>query len=118
MDKVLQRLVYLYAPDQIELATSSNEVKQIIENFKIKKNIIQNPKKIKIPICCDQEYALDLTSLSNKLNISTGSLIVHAWTCKSWLWQKLTNFSFIIFNKIIYIFLKFYLSKSFVNFIG
>ena len=32
-----------------------NEVKQIIENFKIKKNIIQNPKKIKNQICCDQE---------------------------------------------------------------
>ena len=30
----IQRLVYLYAPDQIELATSSNEVKQIIETGK------------------------------------------------------------------------------------
>ena len=30
----IQRLVYLYAPNQIELATSSNEVKQIIETGK------------------------------------------------------------------------------------
>ena len=30
----IQRLVYLYAPDQIELARSSNEVKQIIEKGK------------------------------------------------------------------------------------
>ncbi len=55
--------------------TTYNEVKQIIENFKIKKNIIQNPKKIKIPICCDQEYALDLTSLSNKLKISENKIL-------------------------------------------
>jgi len=30
----IQRLVYLYAPDQIELATSSNKVRQIIETGK------------------------------------------------------------------------------------
>ena len=30
----IQRLVYLYAPDQIELATSSHEIKQIIEKGK------------------------------------------------------------------------------------
>ena len=45
--------------------TNYNEVKEIIENLQIKSDSHQNSKKIKIPICCDQEYALDLIPLSN-----------------------------------------------------
>jgi len=55
--------------------TNYNEIKKILENLKITKNNYENPKKIKIPICCDQEYALDLISLSNKLKISENKII-------------------------------------------
>ena len=55
--------------------TNYNEIKKILENLKIIKNNYENPKKIKIPICCDQEYALDLISLSNKLKISENEII-------------------------------------------
>ena len=55
--------------------TNYKEVKEIIENLKIKNNTNKNSKKIKIPICCDQEYALDLTPLSNKLKISENEIL-------------------------------------------
>ena len=55
--------------------TNYNEVKEIIENLQIKSDSHQNSKKIKIPICCDQEYALDLISLSNKLKISENEIL-------------------------------------------
>ena len=55
--------------------TNYNEVKNKLKNLKITKNNYQNPKKIKIPICCDQEYALDLISLSKKLKIPTNEII-------------------------------------------
>jgi len=55
--------------------TNYKEVKEIIENLKIKNNTHKNSKKIKIPICCDQEYALDLTPLSNKLKISENEIL-------------------------------------------
>ncbi len=55
--------------------TNYNEVKKIVENLKIKNNSHKNSKKIKIPICCDQEYALDLTPLSNKLKISENEIL-------------------------------------------
>ena len=51
------------------------EVKEIIESLKIKNTTHKNSKKIKIPICCDQEYALDLTTLSNKLKISENEIL-------------------------------------------
>ena len=55
--------------------TNYNKIKKILENLKITKNNQQNPKKVKIPICCDQEYALDLIPLSNKLKISEKEII-------------------------------------------
>ena len=55
--------------------TNYNEVKEIIENLQIKSDSHQNSKKIKIPICCDQEYALDLIPLSNKLKISENEIL-------------------------------------------
>ena len=55
--------------------TNYNEVKNKLKNLKITKNNQQNPKKVKIPICCDQEYALDLIPLSNKLKISEKEII-------------------------------------------
>ena len=51
------------------------EVKEIIESLKIKNTTHKNSKKIKIPICCDQEYALDLTTLANKLKISENEIL-------------------------------------------
>ena len=55
--------------------TNYKEVKEIIESLKIKNTTHKNSKKIKIPICCDQEYALDLTTLSNKLKISENEIL-------------------------------------------
>jgi len=55
--------------------TNYKEVKEIIENLQIKSDSHQNSKKIKIPICCDQEYALDLIALSNKLKISENKIL-------------------------------------------
>tara|TARA_B110000014_G_C19856435_1_gene443708 strand:- start:30 stop:716 length:687 start_codon:yes stop_codon:yes gene_type:complete len=55
--------------------TSYKRVRKILETLKIKKNNQKNPKKIKIPICCDEEFALDLNSLSKKLKISSNKIL-------------------------------------------
>ena len=50
--------------------TNFNNLKKIIENLELNKikNIESN--KIKIPICCDKEFALDIKRLEKKLKIS------------------------------------------------
>tara|TARA_B100000315_G_scaffold240394_1_gene260149 strand:- start:1362 stop:2048 length:687 start_codon:yes stop_codon:yes gene_type:complete len=55
--------------------TNFNKIKKTLEGLKITKNNQQNSKKIKIPICCDEEYALDLISLSKKLKISENEIL-------------------------------------------
>ena len=55
--------------------TNFEKIKKEIEDLKIlniKKNI---SKKIKIPVCFDDEYALDLINLSKKLKISKDQII-------------------------------------------
>ena len=52
-----------------------NDIERDLEGLKITKNNQQNSKKIKIPICCDEEYALDLISLSKKLKISENEIL-------------------------------------------
>ena len=55
--------------------TNFKKIKKILEILKITDNNQQDSKKIKIPICCEKEYALDLISLSKKLNISKNVII-------------------------------------------
>jgi KipI family sensor histidine kinase inhibitor len=55
--------------------TNFKKITKILENLKIINNNRQDSKKIKIPLCCDEEYALDLISLSKKLNISKNGII-------------------------------------------
>ena len=40
--------------------TNYKETKNLLENIIIQKNIKKNNKKIKIPVCCEKEYGLDL----------------------------------------------------------
>ena len=55
--------------------TNFEKIKKILEGLKVENINQQNSKKIKIPICCDEEYALDLISLSKKLKISENEII-------------------------------------------
>ena len=55
--------------------TNFKKITKILENLKIINNNRKDSKKIKIPLCCDEEYALDLISLSKKLNISKNVII-------------------------------------------
>ena len=55
--------------------TNFKKITKILENSKVINNNRQDSKKIKIPLCCDEEYALDLISLSKKLNISKNGII-------------------------------------------
>ena len=55
--------------------TNFKKIKKILEKLKVTNNNKQDSKKIKIPMCCDEEFALDLISLSKKLKISPGEII-------------------------------------------
>ena len=55
--------------------TNFKKITKILENLKVINNNRQDSKKIKIPLCCDEEYALDLISLSKKLNILKNGII-------------------------------------------
>ena len=52
------------------------ELKKKIEGIKISENDIkQNQKTIKIPTCCDDEFALDIERLSLKLNLTKKEIL-------------------------------------------
>ncbi len=55
--------------------TNFEKTKKIIENLDIKKNHIISKKKIQIPVCCEDDYALDLKKLERKLNKPTGEIL-------------------------------------------
>ena len=55
--------------------TNFKKIKKILEILKITDNNQQDSKKIKIPICCEKEYALDLISLSEKLKIPVNKIL-------------------------------------------
>ena len=55
--------------------TNYKEAKILIENLTIKKNIKKNSKKIKIPVCCENEYGLDFERLNAKLNINKDEIL-------------------------------------------
>ncbi len=55
--------------------TNFKKIAKILENLKVINNNKQDSKKIKIPMCCDKEFALDLISLSKKLKIPPNEII-------------------------------------------
>jgi len=55
--------------------TNFKKIRKIIKNLEVINNDQQDPKKVKIPICCDEEFALDLASLSKKIKISSNEII-------------------------------------------
>ncbi len=55
--------------------TSFLELKEKIINIKLT-NILDNKvKTIKIPVCCDDEFALDIERLTKKLNLSKKEIL-------------------------------------------
>ena len=55
--------------------TNFRKVKKILETLKVINSQQQDSKKLKIPMCCNEEFALDLISLSKKINISADEII-------------------------------------------
>jgi len=55
--------------------TNYLKIKNLIEDLIIQKDIKKNNQKIKIPVCCDDEYGLDLIRLSKKLNINKDKIL-------------------------------------------
>ena len=55
--------------------TNYKKIKALLENLTISDNIKKKNKKIKIPVCCEEEYGLDFERLSNKLNISKNEIL-------------------------------------------
>ncbi len=51
--------------------TCYKDLKKSIENLKVDNLDILNKKKIKIPVCCDQNYSLDIKRLEEKLKINS-----------------------------------------------
>jgi len=55
--------------------TNYKKIRILIENLIIHRNIKNNNQKIKIPVCCDDEYALDILRLTKKLNINKDQIL-------------------------------------------
>ena len=55
--------------------TNYKKIKILIESLIIHRNIKNNNQKIKIPVCCDDEYGLDIVRLTEKLNISKDQIL-------------------------------------------
>jgi inhibitor of KinA len=55
--------------------TNFSKLKKIIENLDFKKDLETNNKKIKIPVCCNDEYGLDFDRLSKKLNLNKEEIL-------------------------------------------
>ena len=55
--------------------TNFKKIAKILENLKVTNNNKQDSKNIKIPMCCDEEFALDLITLSKKLKIPPNEII-------------------------------------------
>ncbi|QIZ20705.1 allophanate hydrolase subunit 1 [Candidatus Pelagibacter giovannonii] len=55
--------------------TNYKKIKYFIEGLTIKRDIKNNNQKIKIPVCCDDEYGLDFLRLIKKLNIDKDKIL-------------------------------------------
>jgi len=51
--------------------TNFNEVKKYIENLDIESSLKLNTKKLEIPVCCHENFSLDVKRLEKILNLST-----------------------------------------------
>ena len=52
-----------------------SDLKKEITNIKVLNTSESNVKTIKIPICCDDEFALDMERLNKKLNLSKNEIL-------------------------------------------
>ncbi len=55
--------------------TNYKKIKNFIEGLTINRDIKSNNQKIKIPVCCDDEYGLDFSRLTEKLNIDKDKIL-------------------------------------------
>ena len=55
--------------------TNFKEVKKLIENLNINETQDKNTTKIKIPVCCDDQFSLDVKRLEKKLNINRNKIL-------------------------------------------
>ena len=55
--------------------TNYKKIKNFIEGLTINRDIKNNNQKIKIPVCCDDEYGLDFDRLNHKLNLSKEEIL-------------------------------------------
>mgnify|MGYP006139975677 CR=1 FL=1 len=55
--------------------TNYFEIKKIVLNLNVNKDVTNNNKKIKIPVCCDDEYGLDFNRLSDKTKLSIEQIL-------------------------------------------
>ena len=55
--------------------TNYKKIKNFVEGLNIGKNIKNNNQKVKIPVCCDDEYGLDFSRLVEKLNIGKDKIL-------------------------------------------
>ena len=55
--------------------TKYKKIKVLLENLTISDNIKKKNKKIKIPVCCEEEYGLDFKRLIEKLNSSKDEIL-------------------------------------------
>ena len=55
--------------------TNFKKITKLLENLKVTNDKKKNPKRIKIPMCCVDEFALDLISLSKKLKILPNEIL-------------------------------------------
>ena len=54
--------------------TNFTDLKKIIENLELKEFLKNKSKTIKIPICCDKKFSLDIKNLEKKLKISENKI--------------------------------------------
>ena len=55
--------------------TNFKEVKKLIENLNVNESQDNNSTKIEIPVCCDDQFSLDIKRLEEKLNISRDKIL-------------------------------------------
>ncbi len=55
--------------------TNFKEVKKLIENLNVNENQDKNNTKIEIPVCCDDQFSLDIKRLEEKLKINRDKII-------------------------------------------
>ena len=55
--------------------TNFKEVKKLIENLNVNETQDNNSTKIEIPVCCDDQFSLDIKRLEEKLNISRDKIL-------------------------------------------